>query len=54
MSGYRSNVEFLKEFEQENGEFSNSPADKVYEFGEKLVKQFVSFVKQFVNKVRFQ
>lgn len=53
MSGYRSNAEFLAVEQEQNG-FYKSPADKVYEFGEKLVKKSVEFVKQFVNKVRFQ
>lgn len=56
MSGsvvYRSGADFLKEWQEQN-EVVKSPADKVYEFGEKLVKKSVEFVKQFVNKVRFQ
>jgi hypothetical protein len=52
MGVYRSGAEFLAAEQAEVG-FYKSPGDKVYEFGEKLVKKFVAFAKQFVNKVRF-
>lgn len=53
MGVYRSGAEFLAAEQLEVG-YYKSPGDKVYEFGEKLVKQLVEFVKQFVQKVRFQ
>ena len=53
MGVYRSGAEFLAA-EQEQAGFYKSPGDKVYEFGEKLVKQFFGFAKQFVQKFRFQ
>lgn len=53
MGVYRSGAEFLAAEKLEVGDYK-SPGDKVYEFGEKLVKGAFDFVKQFVNKVRFQ